>query len=68
MLSEYYEQAPHEHQYLMTTHEIYEQLRTKLRPADLPSLYKLSQALRSTFTPGASHGRHGYYVKAIQKD
>ena len=65
LLSEYYEQAPHERQYLMTTHEIYEQLRTKLRPADLPSLYKLSQALRADFPAGASNGRHGYYVKAI---
>ena len=68
LLSEYYEEAPHERQYLMTTHEVYEQLRAKLRPADLPSLYKLSQALRSTFTPGASHGRHGYYLKALSAE
>ena len=64
-LSALYAPASKERSHFMTTTDIQQQLKSRLLPADVPTLAKLGRALkRMHFPEGAQEGVRGYYLRS----
>ncbi len=64
MLSSLFEPAEHLKANFMTTTQIQQELRTRFRACDVPTLAKLGRALRrQQYHDGSLNGVHGYYLR-----
>ena len=62
----YYEPAPSQKEYFLLAVDIQRELQSHLRTADVPSLQRLTTALRHAhFAYGAVGGRRGWYAKQL---
>lgn len=68
ILQAYYEPAPSQKEYFLLAVDIQKELQSHLRTADVPSLQRLTTALRrGHFAYGAVGGHRGWYAKPLKQ-
>ena len=69
VLTAYYTPAPRSKEYFVKTVDVLQVLRRKLPSTDVPSIKKLTLALRSCgFQFGAIKGQRGWYARPLQQE